>query len=180
MSPPVQSSRSTGHHLRRLPARQPPNSASAYTRVSRRSQGLDETDQRDELLANLGDSKEIVGEYQDITSGSQGDGERHGLSKLLEDAANGKVDVLVCSDLTRLTRRVTPEIIEALVKSGVRIVVKDGSEVGVAELVMLTLMNQFAKSESQRRSERIKAGIRAARERRKAAADDADARSGSE
>lgn len=119
----------------------------------------------------------IVGEYPDISSGSQGVSDRPGLTKLLDDAASGGVDVLVCSDLTRLTRRVTPEIIKALVKSGVRIVVKDGSEVGVADLVMLTLMNQLAMSESQRRSERIKQGIRAARNRRKA---DADARSGRE
>ena len=109
--------------------------AAIYTRVSR-SQGHDEKNQRDVLLANLGDSHEIVGEYQDISSGSQGEGEKHGLSKLLDDAANGKVDVLVCSDLTRLTRRVTPEIIEALVNSGVRIVMKDGSEAGVADLVI--------------------------------------------
>lgn len=54
-----------------------------YVRVSS-SQGLDEKDQRDELLANLGDSHEIVGEYQDIANGSQGEGEKHGLSKLLD------------------------------------------------------------------------------------------------
>lgn len=109
--------------------------AAIYVRVSR-SQGHDEKEQHDELLANHGDTHEIVGEYQDISSGSQGEGEKHGLSKLLDDAANGKVDVLVCSDLTRLTRRVTPEIIEALVNSGVRIVMKDGSEAGVADLVI--------------------------------------------
>jgi hypothetical protein len=62
----------------------------------------------------------------------------------------------------------------------VRVVTMDGAEVGFADLIANTLMNQSAKTYSEWMRDRIKRGIRAARERRKAAADAAGAGSGSE
>jgi len=149
--------------------------ATIYTRSSTG----DHDRQRDELVAKLGDTHEIVGEYRDDASGNQGVGDRPGLKKLLEDAAQGKFDVLLCADLSRLTRQVTPEIIMTLKMAGVRIMTAEGGEVGITDLFAQAIMNQLAKTESQRRSERIKQGIWAARERR-AAADTAEAGSGNE
>jgi len=86
--------------------------------------------------------------------------------KLLEDAAQGKFDVLLCTDLTRLTRRLSPEIILAIRDAGVRVVTADSGEVRVADLLTQAVMNQSAKTDSGSLSERIKRGKRAARERR--------------
>ena len=41
---------------------------------------------------------EIVAEYRDHASANLGVEDRPGLEKLLEDAAQGKFDVLLCSD----------------------------------------------------------------------------------
>jgi DNA invertase Pin-like site-specific DNA recombinase len=120
--------------------------------------------QREELLAKLGDIYEITGEYLDTSSSTQGVGDRSALKKLVEDATNGEFDVLLCTDLTRLTRQVTPGIIMAFRKAGVRIVTGDGSEVGIADLVLATMPRTFVEAQG----ERIKAGKRAVRERRRA------------
>jgi len=142
----------------------------SYARFSTEAQIGD--DQREEL----GDWHKLVAEYRDDASTNQGVQDRHG--QLL--AAKGKFDVLLCTDITRLTRQVTPEIITALRDAGVKVVTADGGELGFADLVAHTLMHHLAKTELQHRSERIKAGKRAARERRKDAADAAGAGSGSE
>ena len=86
--------------------------------------------------------------------------------RLLEDATRGEFDVLLCTDLTRLTRQVTPEIIMALRKAGVRVMADDGSEVGIANLLFATASKTFVEAQS----DRIKAGKRAAREQREATA----------
>jgi hypothetical protein len=64
--------------------------AAIYTR----SNTGDRDRQREELLAKFGDTHEIVAEYQDEASGNQGVEDRPGLKKLLEDAGQGKFDVL--------------------------------------------------------------------------------------
>jgi DNA invertase Pin-like site-specific DNA recombinase len=115
------------------------------------------TRQRAELLAKFGDTHEIVGEYRNTASGRQGVGDRSALKKLVEDATNGEFDVLLCTDLTRLTRQFTPEIIMALRKAGVPVVKGDGSEVGIADLVLANIARTFV----EHQSERIKAGKRA-------------------
>lgn len=119
--------------------------AAIYTRFSS-DQGLDPKQQRDELIVKRGNTHEMVGEHQDIASGSQGVGERPGLKKLLEDAAQGEVGVLICNDLTRLTRNLSLEILMALNKAGVRVVTADGSEIGFAEMVARTPLIWRAKT----------------------------------
>ena len=48
--------------------------------------------------------------------------------KLLDDAALGKFDVLLCTDLTPLTRRLSPEIIMAIRDAGVKMLAVDRGE----------------------------------------------------
>ncbi len=76
--------------------------AAIYTRIGKASQFSHDT-KRDELLAKFGDTHEICAEYRDDSSDSQRIENRPGLKKLLEDAANGNFDVLLCTDLTQLT-----------------------------------------------------------------------------
>jgi len=93
-----------------------------YARFATHAQ-LDTKQQRAEILAKVGDTHEIVGEYRDDPSGK---GEnRPGLTKLLEDAAKGEFGVLICTDLTRLSRHVSPEILLALKKAEIRVVTAD-------------------------------------------------------
>lgn len=60
-----------------------------------------------------------------------------------------------------------------------RVVTADRGEVRDADLLTKTIITRSAKTYSEWMSERIKQGIRAARERRRAAADAAGAGSGS-
>lgn len=124
----------------------------------------DLTRQRDALFAEFGDTHEIVGEYRDTPSSTQGVGDRAAVKKLLVDATKGEFDVLLCTDLTRLTRQYTPEIIMAFFKAGVRIVTADGNEVGITDLVLANAARTFV----EHQNERIKRGLRAARERLRA------------
>ena len=91
---------------------------------------------------------------------------RPGLVQLLDAVAKGDVEVLFCSDITRLTRSLPLEIIGALQKAEVQIVTADGIQIGFADLIANTLINQMPKTFVEAQSQRIKAGIRAARERR--------------
>ena len=59
----------------------------------------------------------------------------------------------------------------AMREAGVRVVTVDGGEIGFADLVVQEGMSQSAKTYSEWMSERIKRGIRAARERRTATAE---------
>ena len=101
--------------------------AVTYTRFSGEP-GLDHDGQREKLIAKFGKEYKIVGEYRDVPSGTQDTQDRSGLKKLLEDATKGDVEVLVCSDITRLTRSLSLEIIGALQKAGVQIVTTEGTE----------------------------------------------------
>jgi DNA invertase Pin-like site-specific DNA recombinase len=109
--------------------------ALAYIRVGTDTQQNGDR-QRAELVAKFGDTHEIVAEYRDDASGNLGVGDRPGLEKLLEDAAKGEFDVLLCTDLSRLARLASPEIIMALRDAGVRVVTVDGAEIGEADLVV--------------------------------------------
>jgi DNA invertase Pin-like site-specific DNA recombinase len=111
--------------------RQEGKNAAAYIRVGNPAE-LSDDRQREELLATFGDTHEIIAEYRDDASGNLGVGDRPGLKKLLEDAAKGEVDVLICTHLTRLTRRCSPEIIMAIRDAGVRVVTVDGGKIGFA------------------------------------------------
>lgn len=114
--------------------------------------------QREELIAKFGHEYEIIAEYSDDATDTSG------FEKLLEDAAKGKFDVLLCTDLTRLTRQLSSEILAALKKAGVRVVTADGDEISFADLVANTFK---PKTFVEDLGERIKRGKRAARERRK-------------
>ena len=91
--------------------------AAAYIRVGNAAE-LSGDRQRAELVAKFGDTHEIVADYRDYASGNLGVGDRPGLKALLEDAAKGKFDVLLCTDITRLARRALPEIMTALCDVG--------------------------------------------------------------
>jgi DNA invertase Pin-like site-specific DNA recombinase len=78
----------------------------------------------------FGGTHQIVAEYRDNGPGSSA------LKQLLVSAAQGKFDVLLCTDLTRLTRRLSPEIMKAHREAGVRVVTVDGGEIGMAEEAM--------------------------------------------
>ena len=87
---------------------------------------------------------------------------------------------VICTDVPRLARYLSPEIITKLRDAGVKVVEAGKGEVRDADLVAQTLMNQSAKTYSEWMSERIKQDIRAAHERRRIAADAAGAGSGGE
>jgi site-specific DNA recombinase len=125
--------------------------------------GLDADSQREELIAKLGKEYEIVGEYRDVASGTQESQDRPGLKKLLEDAAKGDFEVLLCSDLTRLTRGLSPEFIGAIQKAGVKIVTTDGTEISSADLVAHMTINPIRRTFVEAQSQRIKRGIGAAK-----------------
>lgn len=133
-----------------------------------RSSAGDGDSQREELLARLGGKYKIVGEFRDVANTTQESQDRSGLKAILDAVTKGEVEVLLCSDLTRLTQSLSLEIIGTLQKAGVQIVTADGTQIGFADLVANTLINQIPMTEAEARSQRIKRGIRAARERRKA------------
>ena len=112
--------------------------AAIYIRVGNHAQ-LSGYRQREELHAKFGDTHKIVAEYQDEASGNQGVEDRPGPKKLLEDAAKGKFDVLLCTDITRLARRLSPEVVTALRDAGVRVVTADRGELGFPDLVAQAL-----------------------------------------
>jgi DNA invertase Pin-like site-specific DNA recombinase len=71
------------------------------------------------------------------------------LKTLFDDAAKGEFDVLICTDLTRLTRRLSPEIMTALRDARVRVMTVDGGEIGMADLVAQAIMSRSAKTYSE-------------------------------
>jgi hypothetical protein len=71
--------------------------------------------------------------------------------------------VFLCTDITRLARTLSPEIITAIRDAGVKVVTADSSELGFADLVAHTLMHQSAKTYSELMSERIKRGKRSSK-----------------
>lgn len=133
-----------------------------YTRVSGEP-GLDRDGQREKLLAKFGKEYKIVGEGHDVGERHKHGQDRTGLKTLLEDAAKGQFDVLLCTDASRLLGSISPEIIGAMQKAGVQIMSADGTQIGFADLVANTLINQIPMTEVEARSQRIKRGIRAAK-----------------
>lgn len=133
-----------------------------YTRLSSKT-GTDYDGQREKLIAKFGKEYKIVGEFRDVASGTQEIQDRPGLKAMLDAVAKGEVEVL-CTDITRLTRSLSLEIIGAIQKAGVQIVTTDGTEIGSADLVAHMLINQMPKTVQEDQSQRIKRGIRAARQ----------------
>ena len=66
----------------------------------------------------------VLGEHVEISEDS-----RPGLKAMLDAVVKGEIEVLLCSDLTRLTSRLSPEFIGAIQRVGVNIVTVDGSEI---------------------------------------------------
>jgi DNA invertase Pin-like site-specific DNA recombinase len=133
-----------------------------YTRFSGEP-GLDHDGQREKLIAKFGKEYKIVGEYRDVASGTQEIQERPGLKAMLDAVAKGEVEVLLCSDLTRLTRSLSLDFIGALQKAGVQIVTTEGTEIGSADLVAHMVINQIPRTFVEAQSQRIKAGKRASK-----------------
>ncbi len=71
-----------------------------YTRYSSKP-GLDRDGQREELIAKFGKEYKIVGESHEVGDARKHGQDRTGLKKLLEDAAKGQFDVLLCTDASR-------------------------------------------------------------------------------
>jgi DNA invertase Pin-like site-specific DNA recombinase len=88
----------------------------------------------------------IVAEYRD-------DGTTASLPKLLEESG---AEVLLCTDVDRLGRQITPEVFAALRNNGARVVTVAEGEIGVADLISQAMKGHIAKTESQQRSARIK------------------------
>ena len=127
-----------------------------FTRFSGKP-GLNADRQREELHAKLGKKHEIAGDYSDLSPGSTA------VKELFDAIAMGMVDVLVCSDLNRLIRRLSPQIIMAIREAGLLMVTADGTEIGMADLVAHTLINQMPKTFVEAQSELIKKGKRASK-----------------
>ena len=136
-----------------------------------RSSAGDGDRQREKLIAKFGKEYKIVGEFRDVASTEESQ-DRPGLKAMLDAAAKGEVEVLLCTDITRLTRSLSPEIIGAIQKAGVQIVTTDGTEIGSVDLVAHMVINQIPRTFVEAQSQRIKRGIRDARERRNRKAND--------
>lgn len=109
-----------------------------------RSTTGDHDQQRDEIIAKFGETHEIVAENRD-------DGTTASVSKLLEKSG---AEVLLCTDLTRITRQITPEIMTALRNSGVKVVTVAEGKIGVADLVAKAVVGHRAKTVVEEMSQR--------------------------
>ena len=110
-----------------------------------RSTTGDHDQQRDEIIAKYGETHEIIAEYRD-------DGTTASVSKLLEESG---AEILLCTDLTRLPRQITPEIMKAFQASGVKIVSVSNGEIDVADLLAEAMMGHRANTVVEEMSQRV-------------------------
>jgi DNA invertase Pin-like site-specific DNA recombinase len=145
-----------------------------YCRVSKNDESQDPSNQlnplRDYAKALGG---EVVGEYVDLASGSNGD--RAEFKRMLEDADKRKFDLLLLWSLDRLSREGisnTLGYIERLKRSGIALKSLqeswlDTRDEGLGQL-LLAIFSWVAQQERKRIVERTKAGLdRAVREGKK-------------
>ena len=74
-----------------------------YMRVSTADQSVDSQRQELQKFIERRDDLELVGEYADVISGTRE--KREQLDRLMIDARQRKIDVVVFFDLSRLTRK---------------------------------------------------------------------------
>lgn len=146
---------------------------SIYCRVSKNDETQDPTNQlnplREYAKALGGD---IVNEYIDLASGSNGD--RPEFRKMFEDADRGKFDLLLIWALDRLSREGisnTLSYLERLKRNGVAVKSLNESwldtrDEGIGQL-LLAIFSYVAQQERQRIVERTKAGLDRARKQGK-------------
>lgn len=153
-----------------------PKRALAYLRVSKSDGSQDEMNQRPDLVRyakerGLDLDHQSVERYKDRLSGRRSD--RPGLKRLLADAESGKLSgaVLLIWSLDRLTRggiAETFQLIGKLGRYGVKIasVREPWLDAGSPTYeLLLSLASYFAREETRKISERVKAGLIAARQR---------------
>ena len=117
-------------------------------------------------LTELADRKgmDVVAVYEAVASGWKGQQQKQ-LSQLYQSARLGKFDVVLCWALDRLSREgvsATLQIIDRLGKSGVKVLSlqEQWTEVdGPLKELLLSIVAWVARMESERRSERTKAGL---------------------
>lgn len=112
--------------------------------VYTRSTTGDHDQQRDEILAKFVETQEIVAEYRD-------DSITASVSKLLEESSAA---VMLCTDLTRLGRKITLEIMKALQSRKVKVMTVAGGEIGVADLMAEAMMGHSARTFVEEMSQR--------------------------
>jgi len=137
--------------------------AAIWLRVSSQDQTVE--NQRLALM-ELAERKglEVVATFEAVASGWRGKQHRQ-LSELYRDARQGKFEILLVWALDRLSRQgvsATLEIVDQLERNGVRVVSLQESwtEVsGPLRELLLSIIAWVARMESERRSERTKAGL---------------------
>jgi site-specific DNA recombinase len=146
-----------------------------YTRVARDDSGTGEASNRQlaECQRYAADhGYDVIGVMSD-TGVSAYRGRRPNFDTLMKIVDEGSIDVIVTPQMSRLTRNVAEmaDMIDRCEQTDVRIVTLEDRnfdlDLSTAQGRMFArLMVAVLESESRQRSERIKAGIRAARERR--------------
>lgn len=152
-----------------------PTLAALYLRVSTTDKGQD-TDNQLLQLREFCDRQgwEIFDTYKDEESGRKGKRERSSFSRLFDDAAKRKFDVVLFWSLDRLTRegiRKTIAYLQQLDSFGVRFKsytepLLDTDNELVSHIV-IGVLSYFAQQEAVRISERTKAGLQRVRLRGK-------------
>jgi putative DNA-invertase from lambdoid prophage Rac len=138
-----------------------------YMRVSTADQSVDS--QRQELLEFIDrrDDLELVGEYADVISGTRE--KREQLDRLMIDARQRKIDVVVFFDLSRLTRKGLSHAISLLdewQQAGVKPIcfsypmLDFTDDAGIGK-VMAAMLAWMAQQEREMIRRRIKAGLAA-------------------
>lgn len=145
--------------------------AALYLRVSTRDKGQTTDNQLAQLRAWCEHKgHDIVEVYRDEESGRKGRAERRGFDRMFTDARRGRFGLVVFWALDRFSREGTAQTIHylrTLDEYGVRF--HSHTEEYLAtdnELVrdlLLTILSHFARLESERLSERTKAGMERAR-----------------
>lgn len=110
-----------------------------------RSTTGDHERQRETVIAKYGETHEIIAEYRD-------DGTTASVSKLLEESG---AEILLCTDLTRLGRQITPEIMKALRSRKVKVITVAGGGIGVADLIAQAMKGHRANTVVEETSQRV-------------------------
>jgi DNA invertase Pin-like site-specific DNA recombinase len=150
------------------------NRAVAFTRVSTNTGRQDTKRQVDDVLSFCEKKYSVVEVIEEKQSGAKKNKDRVAIQRLIQLAENGKVDVIVISELTRLGRK--PFEVESLIERlselnvaveilnlGVKTLDENGKRTPVIDLIV-SVMNQFGAMERTHIIERIKSGQKRAKE----------------
>lgn len=140
----------------------------AYCRVSSESDGqlnsLSVQRNYFEGLLSSHPNWESVGIYYDEGVSGTGTNKRAGFNKMIADAINGKIDLIIVKSISRFARNTVDALntIRLLKSKGVRLIFeKEGLDtLDTKSEFILTIMSSLAQQESQSLSENVKWGIR--------------------